>query len=300
MLVADENCRRNTHRVAALTLASLFVMGYINALVLHTYDMSTIVSAQTGNVVWMGINLAWGDWIALLENLGLLFGFMFGAIFALYTYKMFTNKKLQFFYNWTVFILPILLYPLVLQSYAPPVVSFLLLGFATGATLGFFRKIYHMEINTSMATANVRFLGLHFAKGFLKKDTRGKQGRATFWVFFTAVFTFAFGAFAYVMFARLDSAIGFEYMTMIALAVFCLVPYFLCPVKTKPAMVVIEECCVTKYQPEEGEQCPEEEIVTNLKKLITMTEGAQDTTLNASPEELQQFRELLAKMVDLV
>jgi len=108
-----------------------------------------------------------------------------------------------------------------------------------------------MEINTSMATANVRFLGLAFAEGFFKKDTRGKHARATFWVFFAAVFAFALGAFVYVMFARIDNSLstnaiiglyrGARYcrlseqaihtnvVTITGLIVMCVLPYFLCP-----------------------------------------------------------------------
>jgi len=259
-------------------------MGYLNALSLHTYDLDAMITAQTGNLVWMGINLGSGYWVALLENLGLLFGFMFGAVFALYTYKMFRNKQLQFFYNWTVFIVPIILYPLLFQYSAPPVISFLILGFAAGATLGFFRKIYHMEINTSMATANVRFMGLYFAKGFFKRDTRGSQGRATFFIFFIAVFAFVFGAFTYIMFSRMD-------IVVIGLVIFCVLPYLLCPVRVK-----IGTC--DNYAAEEDKPDTNELFVANLQKLVTMAQSSDDVTLNASPTELEKFKELLTKMVD--
>ncbi|MCL2377431.1 MAG: DUF1275 domain-containing protein [Defluviitaleaceae bacterium] len=265
MLTADSNDRKNTFKVAFLTMASIFVMGYLNALALNTYALGMMITPQTGNVIWMGIFAASGYWIEFLETLGLFFGFMGGAVFALFTQNLFKNKSTQFFWNWTTFILPIALYPLILQYVVPPVVALLLLGFAAGATLGFFRKAYHMEINTSMATGNVRFLGLHFAQAFLHKKTKGdKKEIKTFWIFLVAVFSFAFGAFFYAIFARVDVALahninvglgtagpgvterltlgiaygGFDYplpadgpnlVRTIGLLVFCIIPYFFCP-----------------------------------------------------------------------
>jgi uncharacterized membrane protein YoaK (UPF0700 family) len=211
MLTADSNDRKNTFKVAFLTMASIFVMGYLNALALNTYALGMMITPQTGNVIWMGIFAASGYWREFIETLGLFFGFMGGAVFALFTQNLFKNKSSQFYWNWTFFALPIALYPLLMQYVLPTAVSLILLGFAAGATLGFFRKAYHMEINTSMATGNVRFLGLHFAQAFLHKKTKGdKKEIKTFWIFFVAVFSFAFGAFLYAIFARIDVALAHE------------------------------------------------------------------------------------------
>jgi uncharacterized membrane protein YoaK (UPF0700 family) len=273
MMTADSADRGNSFRVAFYTIMSIFIMGYLNALALNTYALGTMITPQTGNIIWLGINAGWGAWGYFFENMGLFVGFMGGAVFALFTQNKFENKKTQFFWNWTFFVLPIALYPIVFQYAMPPIIPFTLLGFAAGATLGFFRKVYHMEINTSMATGNVRFLGLHFAQAFMKKDTKGsKKEIATFWIFFVAVFAFAFGAFVYVIFARIDYALaadvnltlfgnyreGYDayqrispamihgryatyniasYSTnivrVVGLIVFCVVPYFFCPTKSK-------------------------------------------------------------------
>jgi len=262
MLTADSLDKKATFRVAFLTGASLFIMGYLNGYALNTADLGAMITAQTGNVVWLGLNAAAGYWVYFLENLGLFFGFVVGIIFALYTQNSFKNKSTQFYYNWTVFILPVLFYPLVLQYVAPPFVSFFVLGFASGAALGFFRKMYHLEINNAMATGNVRFFGLHFAGAFMKKN---KKEVSTFWIFFVCTFLFAFGAFVYATLARLDYNLGLDihlglgyyrefadhsrfYRTLglgyergyvilvasnvariIGFIVICLIPYFFCP-----------------------------------------------------------------------
>ena len=259
MLTADTADKKNTFKVAFLTIASIFVMGYLNALALNTNDLAMMITPQTGNIIWMGIHAAQGYWPEFFETIGLFIGFMGGAVFALFTQNLFKNKSNQFFWNWSFFVIPIALYPIIFQYFVHPVISLFVLGFAAGATLGFFRKVYHMEINTSMATGNVRFLGLHFAQAFFKKDTKGnKQEVRTFWIFFAAVFSFAFGAFLYVMLARVDfglatdanltllgsydgisrltfgnyvapPAAGTNIARVIGLIVICVIPYFFCP-----------------------------------------------------------------------
>jgi len=207
MLTADSADRVGTFKVAFMTGASIFVLGYINGLALNTSDLGSMITPQTGNIIWLGLNAAAGYWGYFFENLMLMFGFMGGAIFALFTQSLFKNKKTQFFFNWTTFVLPVILYPLILQYVAPPFISFFVIGFSSGAVLGFFRKMYHMEINNAMATGNVRFLGIHFAGAFLK---RNKKEVASFWIFFTCVFLFAAGAFLYAILAQMDYNLGLQ------------------------------------------------------------------------------------------
>ena len=224
MLTADPSDKKNTFKVAFLTAASIFVMGYLNALALNTYDTGAMITPQTGNVIWMGIFAASGYWIYFVQTLGLFFGFMGGAVFALYTQHLFRNKTTQFVWNWSFFAVPIMIYPTLLQYMVWPWISFTVLGFSAGATLGFFRKMYHQEINTSMATGNVRFLGLFFAQALAKDSENRKEIRymgekkvkkenleaKSFWIFFVAVFAFAFGAFLYVMLARVDAVVLYD------------------------------------------------------------------------------------------
>lgn len=217
MLIADEKDKVNTFRVAALTGASIFVMGYVNAMALNTHDLGTMITPQTGNVIWLGLNAASGYWTAFFENFSLFMGFILGIAFAVFTQSSFANKRIQFYFNWSVFVVPVMAYPILLQYMVPPWVSFLTLGFSAGTALGFFRRMYHLEINNAMATGNVRFLGLHFLNAFLRKNTKGdKKELLAFWIFFICVFLFAFGAFLYGMFARLDYVMDLD--TVLGLA----------------------------------------------------------------------------------
>jgi len=201
MLVADSTSRVDTFKIAFITGASIFVMGYLNGLALDTYGLAAMISAQSGNVIWMGLNAAGGYWQAFGENLGLFFGFAGGAAFALFTQKLFSERPKQFFYNWTVFCVPIIIYPFFLQYVVPGFIALIVLGFVCGAALGFFRKMYHLEINNAMATGSARFVGLHAAGAVAKKS---KQEAFSLFLFFMCVFLFAAGAALYVVLAKAD------------------------------------------------------------------------------------------------
>jgi len=193
-------------KLAFVTLWSIFVMGFINGMSINSYYMGVPVTPQTGNIIWMGLFPAFGNWTAFGQTLILWGAFMGGAILALYTGGLFKNPKVQFFYAWSTFSVPVIVHTLFLQNHSTAI-SFILLGAASGATLGFFRRVYHMDqVNTAMATGNARFVGLHLAKAFSTKDEAGKKKeRATFLIFFLAIFAFAFGAFLYGMAFRLDA-----------------------------------------------------------------------------------------------
>ncbi|MCL2576000.1 MAG: DUF1275 domain-containing protein [Defluviitaleaceae bacterium] len=209
MLTAHVEDKGNTFRIAFLTMMSIFIMGYVNALAINTLDLGTMITPQTGNVIWLGITIASGDWPLFIQYLGLFGGFVIGAIFALFTQNLFKERPSQFYWNWTFFILPIVIYPIFLKYNGYPVYSFLALGFSAGAALGFFRKVYHMELNNSMATGNVRFFGIHFAQAFFKKykpENRAQRNKeiTAMLIFLIAIVSFAGGAATYVRLALID------------------------------------------------------------------------------------------------
>ena len=205
MLTADPADRSATFRVAFLTGASIFIMGYMNSYALNTYDLGLMLTPQSGNIIWLGIYAASGYWHLFFDSLGLFLGFIIGVIFALFTQDFFKNKTTQFYFNWSVFVLPFIAYPLFMQYVLPPIVSYLVLGFACGVGLGFFRKMYHLEINNAMATGNARFLGLSFAEAFLKKN---KKEVVSFWIFFLCILLYVGGAFVYTKLAQADYHLG--------------------------------------------------------------------------------------------
>jgi len=144
---------KNTEaRKAALSVfIALFIMGYINGLAVHCNHLGAFVTPQTGNVLWMGYQIALNHWDGLARNFALFLGFLGGVIFSFLTQNIFKNKKAQYFFNWTLFVVPIMLYPFFIQRIIHEWISFFVMGFASGCGLGYFRKVFHLEVNIAMA-----------------------------------------------------------------------------------------------------------------------------------------------------
>jgi len=221
--------KRATFKVAFITGATIFIMGYVNALALQTEQLGMMVTPQTGNVIWMGLNPAFGNWSAWISNLALFFGFIFGCAFAYLNQNLIKHKTGQFFLAWALFTLPVALYPFYMP-FINSQVAFLAMGLSAGFGVGFFRKMYHLEINNAMATGNVRFVGTWFAEAFIRGQ---KKSIFTFALFVLCVFLFAFGAFIYGLAHNLDArgAANFS-VVRIALIVFCIIPCFFAPKNT--------------------------------------------------------------------
>ena len=233
---------RTAFKVAFITGATIFIMGFMNALALHTEQLSKMVTPQTGNVVWMGVYPVFGEWAAWGSALLLFFGFVFACGFAVMTNKLFANKTKQFFFNWLLFALPAALYPFYMP-YINSQVAFLMMGLSAGFGVGFFRVMYHLDqINNAMATGSVRFIGVFFAEAFLKKN---KKETFTFFLFVICVLLFALGGTAFAIAVSLDIANGAAVRTGVGnvinietlsvvnftLLASCIIPMFFAPKK---------------------------------------------------------------------
>jgi len=227
-------------KVAFITGATIFIMGYVNAMALHTEYLSKMVTPQTGNVVWLGVYPVAGDWAAWASALLLFLGFVFGCGFAVCTNKKFENKRTQFFFNWLLFAIPIAIYPFIM-SHIGSQIGFLLMGLSAGFGVGFFRVMYHLDqINNAMATGSVRFIGVYFAEVFVKKNAKEKF---TLLLFIICVALFALGGTAFALMHIIGGGVAGapEYRTLIssgfsavsiALIIFCIIPCFFAPSAT--------------------------------------------------------------------
>ena len=197
-------------KVAFITGATIFIMGYMNALALHTEQLSKMVTPQTGNIVWLGVYPVFGNWPAWVSAWLLFFGFVFGCGFAIMTQNTMESKRKQFFFNWLFFAIPAAIYPFVMP-FINSQIAFLLMGLSAGFGVGFFRRMYHLDqINNAMATGSVRFIGVYFAEAFLKKN---KKEVFTFVLFVICVALFALGGTAWALAATLDMSLDMAVRT---------------------------------------------------------------------------------------
>ena len=239
-----EKCAK--FKVAFITGATIFIMGYANALALHTAQLGLMITPQTGNVIWMGLNPVLGEWGAWASNLLLFFGFVFGCGFAVMPRKLIKSTTGLFFFKWLLFALPVALLPFYMRIIDNSQFLFLMMGLSAGFGVGFFRIMYHLDqINNAMATGSVRFVGVYFAEAFLKGN---KKETFTFILFVICVALFALGATAFGIATHIDYALGiipeitrdvdraaaplFSAVNM-ALLAFCIIPMFCAPKDAK-------------------------------------------------------------------
>ena len=229
---------REILKVALATWASIFVMGFINAfsLSLFRYEhqeywlLGAMLTPQTGNLVWMGKHLASGNWAGLLTTLMLFFGFAAGNIFGFYHKSKFTDKRKQFFFSWTCFIAPLIVFPFYMRFIGTNV-AFLIMGFVAGSGLSFFRQVYHLDVNNAMATGSARFIGLWFWEACVRKAKTEKKEMFTFGLFSVCILAFVFGASLYTLVSGLGGTPLWNnfYISEFVLIVICLIPYSFAP-----------------------------------------------------------------------
>lgn len=155
---------------AVMTLTTGLVIGYLDGYTFIRYD-NNMISAQTGNLVVLGVNLAAWDVVGILENLILIAGFGIGTMVAFYcigkTYLVYRNLL----YRWTVFVGILLLTQFFLHD--ENMVLFLL-SLLSGVGLSFFRDIGSVSLNSTMMTGNFRMLYINFVDRFIFKNKAAK------------------------------------------------------------------------------------------------------------------------------
>ena len=247
--------KRAAFNIAFVTTASVFIMGYINAFSLsfarEASDYAwlldqTMITAQTGNLAWMGKHLAEGNWYNFFRTIMLFLGFVIGNIYGYALKDKFVSKAKQFYFNWISFVLPLVLFPFYFR-FIETSVALLILGFAAGTALSCFRQLYHLDINNAMATGSARFFGLWLYEAFMRRARTDKKEVFTFVLFTILVVAFVGGAAIYTLIARLGVLIpnvwslpgGASpnfYVSELGLLIICIIPMFFAPCKvfTKP------------------------------------------------------------------
>jgi len=155
------------------------------------FDIGVFVSPQTGNLVNMAIRLGQGDMEGLIVTLLIFGGFFVGCFFCTKIMGTIKNRKKEFFIQWSVFFVPILLNFLFINMIHIWLMIFSL-SFISGAALCFFRKIGELEINNNIVTGNMRLIAnaifdVTVKKNFAKNAVVWKCGLATFLFFFGAL-----------------------------------------------------------------------------------------------------------------
>ncbi|TLG77478.1 YoaK family protein [Culicoidibacter larvae] len=205
----------NSSKATFITCLSTFILGYINAYSL-LFENSSLVSPQTGNLVNLGIKLSQGFSAGLLTNLMIFSGFGIGCFLAPWLLSKVKNKQIEFFLTWTVFVAPIWINLLFINTITP-LFSILLLSFVSGVGLCFFRKINQLDLNNNIMTGNLKNMyAALFEVTILKKVEKYK----TILEYALIIFLFFIGTFI----AGLLSSYG-AFVTLVIIVGLSLVPY---------------------------------------------------------------------------
>jgi ABC-type microcin C transport system permease subunit YejB len=115
----------------------------------------------------------------------------------------------------------------------------LILGFAAGVALSFFRQMYHLDINNAMATGSARFFGLWLYEALIKRKKTEKKECFTFVLYTILIVVFVLGASIYTWLSYVGSLVddfwnlstgnANFYVSELALIIICIIPYFFAP-----------------------------------------------------------------------
>ena len=207
----------NQYRISLITYFSAFILGYINA---HgvIFDIGAMVSPQTGNLVNMAISMGSGDVARIINTLLIFTAFILACFLSTALMGKIENKRKELFITWSVFFFPILL-NWIFIDFLHPRVSMFGFSFISGVALCFFRKIGDLDVNNSIVTGNMRFIGNSLFNLLFHKD---KSKRVVFSTFLSATFIFFMGSLV----ASLLSGVG-RNMTMLIIVMVAIIPYFI-------------------------------------------------------------------------
>ena len=194
-----------------ITCFSAFVLGYINAHGLLFY-VGAMMSPQTGNIVNMAVRLRAGEIEAFITTLVIFGGFLIGCFCATGLLGKQMPAKRDFYIRWSIFFLPILANRALL-GIVPLWLMIFSISFISGVGLCYFRKIGDIEVNNSIVTGNMRFMGNALFEMIFKGD---KKKSVIFWTFSLVTFCFFLGAYVLAMVSHLGREHSFSIGVIIA------------------------------------------------------------------------------------
>ena len=207
----------NQYRISLITCFSAFILGYLNA---HgaIFDIGVMVSPQTGNLVNMAISMGSGDVPRIINTTLIFSAFILACFLSAALMGKIESKRNEFLITWSAFFFPILL-NWIFIDFLHPRVSMFGFSFISGVALCFFRQIGELDVNNSIVTGNMRFIGNSLFNLLFRKD---KSKKIVFQTFVLSTFLFFLGAFV----VTLLSSIG-RNLAMLVIVVVTVIPYFI-------------------------------------------------------------------------
>lgn len=193
-----------------------FLLGYLNVYSLQ-YNEASLISAQTGNLVNLGIKISHGDFYAISNNVSLITGFALGCLLATWLLIRAAHQTYYHLISWLGFS-SIIWINTLFHSLIQANISILLLSFASGWALTLFREFAHSDLNNGIMTGNLKNMYCGLAKGILdKKNTHFRNAV----IYLCIIFLFLIGA----IFGGITTQYGAQ-MTLVTASILAMIPYF--------------------------------------------------------------------------
>lgn len=185
--------KRNKNEISQSMLMLVFIIisgGLQDAYSFFCRD-GVFANAQTGNIVFLSVNIVNGDWNGVVKYLVPVTFFALGAILAKTLFFVFENKKSLFWKQAvllaeTVALLAVAFIPQSLNPLANALVSF-----SCAMQVLAFDQIYGNDFSSTMCIGNIVRMSGALVTAIAKKD---KAARNRFFLYLSVVVIFAIGA----------------------------------------------------------------------------------------------------------
>lgn len=156
-----------TLRVAMLLT---FISGYIDAFTFHTQG-GRFAAVQTGNLIYMSLNLAQGDFSKSFNYFVPIFVFSLGQWFNYFFRRYLSKYQLRWHAFSSLIMLLVLLLVVLLAQYLPSIVVISSLTFFAAMQADTFKRLRGTPYANVMMTGNIKNAAQLLVKGLVEKNS---------------------------------------------------------------------------------------------------------------------------------
>ncbi|QWQ38156.1 DUF1275 domain-containing protein [Gemella sp. zg-570] len=173
LIILNKNLPSNEQILVALLLT--FVGGFFDA---YTFINSKgiFANAQTGNLIFIGLEIAKGDFLTSFNYVPPVLFFIMGVIFNEYIVTKYSNLSIARYLNLSLIIQTILL---VIVYLVPNIIVFdirpLIISFVCAMQYDSFRTVNKIPFASIFCTGNLRSASEHLFRYFYKKELASRN-----------------------------------------------------------------------------------------------------------------------------
>lgn len=155
--------------ITVTTILQTFIMGTIDAYTFNTFNGS-FVSAQTGNLIVFGIELATKGWHTAYIRVPVMVGFVLGAILAQAFRHLLLVEKKQFEFQLGISVVSLIALLTIATHPINDLVMLFLLGMFASYQLTLFNQVGETSVNNGIMTGNLKNMSNQFYEAIFQQD----------------------------------------------------------------------------------------------------------------------------------